>query len=116
METLKTSILQPATRYPVGQATADSKGCSTSGLTYSPNVPNERKIHIPATPKIIIWTSNHDIDLLNFVFVYKLTKISMDVFIFFFNIPVYRYPGYRQVFATFNETLHPVRSQRLRGR
>jgi len=51
MEIPKTYILQPATRYPVGQATSDSKGSSTPGLTYSPNVPNERKIHIPATPK-----------------------------------------------------------------
>jgi hypothetical protein len=37
MGTPKTSILQPATRYPVGQATSDSKGSSTPGLTYSPN-------------------------------------------------------------------------------
>jgi hypothetical protein len=51
METPKTSILQPATRYPIGQATIDSKGSSTPGLTYSSNVPNERKINIPATPK-----------------------------------------------------------------
>ena len=50
METPKTSILQPETHYPVVQATSDSKGSSTSGLTYSPNVPNERKVHIPATP------------------------------------------------------------------
>ena len=33
METPKTSILQPATRYPVCQATSDSKGSSTPGLT-----------------------------------------------------------------------------------
>jgi hypothetical protein len=51
METPKTFILQPATHSPVGQATSDSKGSSTSGLTYLPNVPNEQKIHIPATPK-----------------------------------------------------------------
>ena len=49
--TPKTSILQPATRYPVGQATSDSKGSSTPGLTYSPNVLNERLVHVPATPK-----------------------------------------------------------------
>ena len=51
METPNISILQLATRYPVGQATSDSKGSSTPGLTYLPNVPNERKVHIPATPK-----------------------------------------------------------------
>jgi hypothetical protein len=51
MGTPKPSILQPTTRYPVGQATSDSKGSSTPGLTYSPNVPNERKVHVPATPK-----------------------------------------------------------------
>jgi hypothetical protein len=51
MGTPKPSILQPTTRYPVGQATSDSKGSSTPGLTYSPNVPNERKAHVPATPK-----------------------------------------------------------------
>ena len=50
--------------------------------------------------QIIIWINNHVIDLLDFVFVYQLTEISVDVFVFFFNIP-----GYRQVFATFNETL-----------
>jgi hypothetical protein len=33
----------------------------------------------------------------------------MDVFIFFFNIPVY--PGYRQVFANFNETLQEPKTQ-----
>ena len=49
METPKTFILQPAKRYPVGQATSDSKGSSITGLIYSPNVPNERKVHIPAT-------------------------------------------------------------------
>jgi hypothetical protein len=54
METPKTFILQPATHYPVCQATSDSKGSSTSGLTYSPNVPNEQKIHIPATPKTVL--------------------------------------------------------------
>ena len=51
METPKTSILQPTKLYPVGQATSDSKDSSTPGLTYSPNVPNGRKVHIPATPK-----------------------------------------------------------------
>ena len=49
MKTPKTSILQPATRYPVGQATSDSKGSSTPGLAYSPNVPNERKVHVQVT-------------------------------------------------------------------
>jgi hypothetical protein len=53
--------------------------------------------------QIIIWTNNFDIDLLDFVFVYQLTEISVDVFIYFFNVPVYL--GYRQVFVTFNETL-----------
>ena len=38
MGTPKTSILLPAKRYPVVQANSDSKGSSTSGLTYSPNV------------------------------------------------------------------------------
>ena len=47
METPNTSILQPAKRYSVGQATSDSKGSSTPGLTYSSNVPNERKVHVP---------------------------------------------------------------------
>ena len=58
MGTPKTSILQPATRYPVGQATSDSKGSSTPGLTYSPNVPNGRKVHIPATPKTGLSSDN----------------------------------------------------------
>ena len=47
----KTSILLPAKRYLVVQATSDSKGSSTPGLTYSPNVPNQQKVHIPATTK-----------------------------------------------------------------
>jgi hypothetical protein len=34
------------------------KGSSTSGLTYSPNVPNEQKIHIPATPKTGLSSDN----------------------------------------------------------
>ena len=49
--------------------------------------------------QIIIWTNNLDIDLLDFVFVYQLTEISVVVFVYFFNIT-----GYRQVFVTFNET------------
>ena len=53
--------------------------------------------------QIIIWTNNYDIDLLDFVFVYQLTEISVDVFVFFFNVPVCL--GYRLVFVTFNETL-----------
>ena len=32
--------------------------------------------------QIIIWTNNHDIDLLDFVFVYQLTEISVDVFVY----------------------------------
>ena len=51
MKNPKTSIMQPATHYPIGQATSDSKGSSTPGLTYSLNVHNERKVHVPATPK-----------------------------------------------------------------
>jgi hypothetical protein len=41
---------------------------------------------VPATHRpgiqIIIWINNHDIDLLDFVFVYQLTEITVDVFVY----------------------------------
>ncbi|CAC5401122.1 unnamed protein product [Mytilus coruscus] len=49
VETPKTSTREK--RYPLGQATSDSKGSSTPRFTYSPDLPSERKVHIPATPK-----------------------------------------------------------------